>query len=106
MSKLFYVPYSFNWHTTYFLEQPNSYRRGPLLNPLPCSTILPKSFNPDPKKTIKWGDQSWDEMHIGFMEIAFDAGVNAETSTIPTPKSGRNALKRPPDPPDRPLDQK
>ena len=23
-------------------------------------------FNPDPSKDVKWGDQTWEEMMIGF----------------------------------------
>ena len=27
-------------------------------------------FNPDPKKSVRWGDQSWDEMMVGFFDLA------------------------------------
>ena len=26
--------------------------------------------NPDPKKTVRWGDQTWDEMMIGYFDLA------------------------------------
>jgi hypothetical protein len=29
-------------------------------------------FNPDPKKEARWGDQSWEEMMIGYFEIGFN----------------------------------
>jgi len=38
--------------------------------------------NPDPQKTIHWGDQSWDEMNVGFLEVAFDAGNSAEVVVL------------------------
>ena len=31
-----------------------------------------QSFQSDPKATVRWGDQSWEEMMVGFFEVAFD----------------------------------
>ena len=33
-------------------------------------------FNPDPKATVTFGEQSWEEMMIGFFDIAFDAKIS------------------------------
>jgi hypothetical protein len=72
--------YSFNWQTTYFLKEPKLLPAGCTIESIAVFDNSPNNpFNPDPEKTIKWGDQSWEEMHIGFMEIAFDAAVDAET---------------------------
>lgn len=30
-------------------------------------------YNPDPSKEVTWGDQSWDEMMVGFFNLVFDA---------------------------------
>jgi hypothetical protein len=38
--------------------------------------------NPDPNKTIHWGDQSWDEMNVGFLEVAFDAAHSPEVAVL------------------------
>ena len=27
-------------------------------------------FNPDPKASVRFGDQTWDEMMVGFVNIA------------------------------------
>ena len=27
-------------------------------------------FNPNPQATVRWGDQSWDEMMVGFFDLA------------------------------------
>ena len=32
--------------------------------------------NPDPTKDVKWGDQSWEEMMIGFFSMAFPADMD------------------------------
>ena len=65
--------YDFNWQTTYFLKEPLSLPKGAKLE---CTGWFDNSpnnpANPDPTKTIAWGDQSWEEMNVGFMEIAFD----------------------------------
>jgi hypothetical protein len=29
-------------------------------------------YNPDPKKEVRWGDPTYDEMMIGWMDIVFD----------------------------------
>ena len=26
--------------------------------------------NPNPKVSVRWGDQSWDEMMVGFFDLA------------------------------------
>lgn len=66
--------YDFNWQTTYFLKQPIQLKKGAVLS---CTAWFDNSpnnrFNPDPTKTITWGDQSWEEMNVGFMEIAIPA---------------------------------
>ena len=33
-------------------------------------------FNPDPTKNVKYGAQSWDEMHVTFVGILIDAKTN------------------------------
>jgi hypothetical protein len=29
--------------------------------------------NPDPSATVRWGEQSWEEMMYGFLDVAIDA---------------------------------
>jgi hypothetical protein len=29
--------------------------------------------NPDPKATVRWGEQSWEEMMYGFIDVAVDS---------------------------------
>jgi len=35
-------------------------------------------WNPDPKSLVRWGDQSWEEMMVGFVEVAFDAKLDIQ----------------------------
>jgi len=79
--------YSFNWQTTYFLKEPKLLPAGCTIESTATfDNSANNPFNPDSKKTVEWGDQSWEEMHIGFMEIAFDASINAETVIDPAAK--------------------
>ena len=33
-------------------------------------------YNPDPTKTVLWGDQNWDEMQSGFLGLVFDVNTD------------------------------
>lgn len=75
--------YDFNWQTTYFLREPLALPAG---TELECTGWFDNSpnnpNNPDPTKTIYWGDQSWEEMNIGFLEVAFDAHRSPEVAVL------------------------
>jgi hypothetical protein len=75
--------YDFNWQTTYFLKEPMALPKGTKLE---CTGWFDNSANnpanPDPGKTIHWGDQSWEEMNVGFMEIAFDRRADGDIVTL------------------------
>ncbi len=72
--------YDFNWQLTYFLEKPKLLPRGTRIE---CTAHYDNSTNnpanPDPKATIRYGEQSWDEMMSGWMEIGFDPATNAKS---------------------------
>jgi len=63
--------YDFNWQTTYRFATPKRVPKGTWLL---CTGGFDNSShnpsNPDPAKRIKWGDQSWDEMFIGFFQAS------------------------------------
>lgn len=75
--------YDFNWQTTYFLAEPKRLPKGTVLECVAHFDNSPNNrFNPDPKQTVRWGDQSWEEMNIGFMEVVFPAGVDPDVVTL------------------------
>ena len=84
--------YDFNWQTTYYLEKPVQIPAGSRLH---CTAHFDNSANnpanPDPAKTIRWGDQSWEEMHIGFLEICFPAETDP-LSILARPKKEERKL--------------
>jgi peroxiredoxin len=63
--------YDFNWQTTYRLATPKRVPKGTWLL---CTGGFDNSSqnpsNPDAAKRVKWGDQSWDEMFIGFFQAS------------------------------------
>lgn len=63
--------YDFNWQTIYRLSEPKTMPAGTWIF---CTGGFDNSArnpsNPNPDKRIKWGDQSFDEMFIGFMDVA------------------------------------
>ncbi len=62
--------YDFNWQTNYRLAEPLTIPAGARLH---CTALYDNSTNnpanPDPTKTVTWGDQSWDEMMLGYFDL-------------------------------------
>jgi hypothetical protein len=65
--------YDFNWQSVYRLVEPKALPRGTLIQ---CDAQYDNSSanlaNPDPDKTVLWGEQTWDEMMIGFIDYYED----------------------------------
>ncbi len=59
--------YDFNWQNTYVLSEPKFVPKGAKLH---CIAHFDNSednlANPDPKKPVGWGEQTWEEMMIGW----------------------------------------
>jgi len=59
--------YDFNWQLTYILKEPLPMPKGTRLE---CVAHFDNSarnkFNPDPTRAVRWGDQTWEEMMIGW----------------------------------------
>ena len=65
--------YDFNWQLDFVPVKPIRVPKGTRLEvSAGFDNSANNPFNPDPSKTIRWGDQSWDEMMGGFFEIAYD----------------------------------
>ena len=63
--------YDFGWQTSYVFQQPLKVAKGSRME---CTAFFDNStnnkFNPDPTKEVKWGDQTWEEMMIGWMDYS------------------------------------
>lgn len=59
--------YDFNWQTFYFLQVPKPVPAGTKIFVSGAFDNSPRNpANPDPSKEVRWGDQTWDEMFIGY----------------------------------------
>jgi peroxiredoxin len=63
--------YDFNWQLGYELETRRMFSRGTKIK---CVAHFDNSTeniaNPDPTAEVRWGDQTWEEMMIGYMNVA------------------------------------
>lgn len=63
--------YDFNWQLDYRLAEPKLLPAGTWLLCTGGFDNSPRNpHNPNPGKRVHWGDQSFEEMFIGFMQIA------------------------------------
>jgi peroxiredoxin len=83
--------YDFGWQTSYELVKTRRLPKGTLFH---CTALFDNSANnpnnPDPKATVRWGDQTWEEMMVGFYDIAVpvsqsDIKARRFPSFLPTP---------------------
>ena len=67
--------FDFNWQTMYRLSEPMAVPRGSKLLAYASYDNSPNNLaNPDPTAAVVWGDQSWEEMMIGYADIAVERG--------------------------------
>ena len=63
--------YDFNWQLTYLPKKPILLPKGTRLDCVAHYDNSPSNkFNPDPSKEVRWGDQTWEEMMIGWYTYA------------------------------------
>lgn len=67
---LLWVPkFNFNWQATYYLKNPIPIPKGTKAIITAHFDNSPRNkYNPDPNKAVRWGDPTYDEMMIGWME--------------------------------------
>jgi len=81
--------YSLSWQLSYF-------PKGDLVLPagavMECTAHYDNSANnpnnPDPAKVVRQGDQSWEEMMIGFFDVAIDPGTDPKKLILRRPDHG------------------
>ena len=84
------VNYHFHWQLSYKLAQPIFLRAGTELEADAWYDNSSKNpHNPDPEATVRWGDQTSDEMMVGFFDIAVPAGVDKWKFFVRKPAASR-----------------
>jgi mono/diheme cytochrome c family protein len=70
--------YNFDWQLTYQLAEPKSLPTGTTLEVIAHFDNSPNNkSNPDPTAVVRWGDQTWEEMMIGFFGTITDVTPDA-----------------------------
>lgn len=71
------VNYHFHWQLTYKLAEPRELKAGTTLRAVAWyDNSKNNPHNPDPDKTVTWGDQTSDEMMVGFFDVAVPAPMD------------------------------
>jgi mono/diheme cytochrome c family protein len=66
--------YDFNWQLSYQLKTPKVLPKGTQIEVIAhFDNSTQNKFNPDPTKDVRWGDQTWEEMMIGFFSTIADS---------------------------------
>jgi mono/diheme cytochrome c family protein len=74
--------YSYLWQTIYYEEQPLQVPKGTKVDVIAhWDNSANNPLNPDPTKTVRWGDQSWDEMLVPFVGVLVPPNVDPATVT-------------------------
>ena len=88
--------YDFNWQRTYAFSEPVKVPAGAkIIATYWYDNSVRNPANPDPKQTIVWGPQSWEEMHYTSLyyqwddeTVAHPADATAEMKAMPTRMMG------------------
>src|SRR5262249_16476645 len=80
--------YDFSWQTYYVPKEPVAIPKGTKIE---CTAHFDNStankYNPDPTKDVRWGDQTWEEMMIGWLSYYYDNGNTAKPMAKPAASS-------------------
>jgi hypothetical protein len=68
--------FDFAWQTYYILAEPMNLPKGTIID---CFAHFDNSetnvYNPDPSKMVRWGEQTFEEMMIGYMDMDVPVGT-------------------------------
>ena len=86
--------YDFNWQNTYVLTEPKLLPKGTTLRgEARYNNSTSNLANPDPTQTVRWGEQTWEEMMIGYYDRTL---VGEDRIKHPEPTPTRPGTKTPP----------
>jgi hypothetical protein len=71
------VNYDFYWQLSYRLLHPLPLKAGTVLQAIAWyDNSKNNPHNPDPDVAVRWGDQTYDEMMVGFFDVAVPANMD------------------------------
>jgi hypothetical protein len=71
------VHYHFHWQMSYRLAEPRLLKAGTELQAVAWyDNSRDNPHNPDPEAAVRWGEQTYDEMMVGFFDVAVAANLD------------------------------
>lgn len=96
--------YDFNWQNTYELAEPKLLPKGTEIRAeARFDNSKHNPSNPDPNQTVTFGEQTWEEMMLGFMDVAVPREVDRQETLAKrarrvgkadSPRGGKSAAAR------------
>lgn len=81
------VHYDFYWQLSYILAQPRFLRQGTELEAVAWyDNSKNNPHNPDPDSPVQWGDQTYNEMMVGFFDVAVPASMDKQRFFLREPR--------------------
>jgi hypothetical protein len=73
--------YDFNWQLSYKLAEPKFLQKGSTLKvTMHYDNSRANRYNPDPTQEVRWGEQTWEEMMLGYYgTIEMPGSTNTRT---------------------------
>lgn len=79
------VHYHFHWQMSYRLAEPRFLKGGTELQAVAWYDNSEKNpHNPDPRAAVRWGEQTYDEMMVGFFDVAVPTSLDKQHFFIRT----------------------
>lgn len=77
VTPLLRVQYHFHWQMSYRLAEPLALPAGTILQAVGFfDNSAANPHNPDPAATVRWGEQTREEMMVGFFDVAVPVGTD------------------------------
>jgi hypothetical protein len=81
------VDYHFYWQLSYRLAEPRSLKAGTILQAVAWyDNSRHNPHNPRPGSDVRWGDQTYNEMMVGFFDVAVPAAMDKWQYFIRSPQ--------------------
>jgi mono/diheme cytochrome c family protein len=88
LEPLLKVNYHFHWQMSYRLAEPRFLMAGTQLQAVAhFDNSRNNPHNPDPHAAVRWGEQTYDEMMVGFFDVAVPAVVDKPRYFLRHPES-------------------
>jgi hypothetical protein len=81
------VDYDFYWQLSYRLAEPRMLKAGTKIEAIAWyDNSRANPHNPDPESYVEWGEQTYNEMMVGFFDVAVPAETDKEHFFIRKPQ--------------------